>query len=256
MTFTVVIPARYESTRLPGKPLIKFDGKPMVVRVAERAVASGAMRVVIATDDKRVVDAVSEHHFEVIMTSPNHISGTDRIAEVAALANFSDSEIIVNVQGDEPLMPPPLIRSVAETLAMSDVAMATACHTLTDPIEITNPNIVKVVLDINKDALYFSRAIIPWARDAFANGILSIPTGLPIYRHIGIYAYRVGFLKKFCQLSPAPIEQFESLEQLRALWHGEKIRVFVVPSAPPGGVDTPEDVERVQKEFDRLRKSG
>lgn len=256
MIFTVVIPARYESARLPGKPLIEFDGKPMVVRVAERAAASGATRVIIATDNESIVEAVKQHHFEAVMTSTSHISGTDRIAEVATLAGFTDSEIVVNVQGDEPLIPSALIHSVADALTSPNVVMTTAAHLITDIAEITNPNIVKVVLDVNRDALYFSRATIPWARDAFAKGIHSIPEGLPIYRHIGIYGYRAGFLKKFCQLTPAPIEKIESLEQLRALWHGEKIRVFVTPSAPPGGVDTVEDVERVQKEFDQLKKSS
>jgi 3-deoxy-manno-octulosonate cytidylyltransferase (CMP-KDO synthetase) len=251
VSFTVVIPARYASTRLPGKPLIDFAGKPMVVRVAERAVASGASRVVIATDDARVRDAALAHRCEVAMTSAAHVSGTDRIAEVVAQLTLDDGEIVVNVQGDEPLIPPALIRAVGIALADTPAPMATACHRLHNAAEMSNPNIVKVVLDAEGSALYFSRAPIPWARDAFAIGIRSLPRDLPVYRHIGIYAYRSGFLKTYAGLAPAAIEQFESLEQLRVLWHGHRIRVVVTDEAPPGGVDTPEDVARVRAAFDR-----
>ncbi|MBA2689742.1 MAG: 3-deoxy-manno-octulosonate cytidylyltransferase [Burkholderiales bacterium] len=255
-SFTVVIPARYASTRLPGKPLMDFGGKPMVVRVAEQAVAAGADRVVIATDDERVRTACLENHCEVAMTSPHHLSGTDRIAEVVGKLGLADDVIVVNVQGDEPLIPPKLIRCVVDGLAGGQAPMATVCHPLRDATEMANPNIVKVVLDRHGYALYFSRAPIPWARDAFGQGLHVIPKGLPAYRHIGLYAYRVGFLNKYLQMPPAPIEQFESLEQLRVLWQGEKIRVVITAEAPPGGVDTPEDMARVRREFDRLNKSS
>ena len=250
--FIVIIPARYASTRLPGKPLIDFAGKPMVVRVAEQAALSGAARVVIATDDERVRDAALVHGCEIAMTSPDHVQGTDRIAEVVEQLALADDAVVVNVQGDEPLIPPALIRSVSEALADTALQMATACHPLHDAADMTNPNIVKVVLDRAGDALYFSRAPIPWARDAFAAGVNSLPTALPVYRHIGIYAYRAGFLKTYTKLAPAPIEQFEALEQLRVLWHGGKIRVVITPDAPPGGVDTPADVTRVRQEFAQL----
>jgi len=256
MIFTVVIPARYASERLPGKPLIDFAGRPMVVRVADQAIKSGAAQVVIATDDERVRDVSMTYGCNVVMTSPEHRSGTDRIADVVTQMGLDDDAIVVNVQGDEPLMPPSLIRTVAEALANSDAPMATACHSLSDIAEMTNPNIVKVVLSADQHALYFSRAPIPWARDAFSTGINALPVDMPVYRHIGIYAYRVGFLKRYSALSPASIERCESLEQLRVLWHGEKIRVVVSLDIPPGGVDTPEDVERVRVEFDRLNKSG
>ena len=252
VNFIVVIPARYASTRLPGKPLIDFAGKPMVVRVAEQATLSGAARVVIATDDVRVRDTAVAHGCAVAMTSPDHLQGTDRIAEVVEQLDLPDDAVVVNVQGDEPLIPPLLIRAVGEALANTTAPMATACHPLYEAAEMTNPNIVKVVLDAAGDALYFSRAPIPWAREAFAAGIKSLPADLPVYRHIGIYAYRAGFLKTYASLAPAPIEQFESLEQLRVLWHGRKIRVVITPDAPPGGVDTPADVERVRQEFARL----
>ena len=255
-SFTVIIPARYASSRLPGKPLIDFAGKPMVVRVAEQALASAAARVVIATDDERVRDSALPHGCEVVMTSPGHASGTDRIAEAVQQLGLADNAIVVNVQGDEPLLPPALIRAVGSALAGSEAPMATACHPLHEAAEIVNPHIVKVVLDRHSHALYFSRAPIPWARDAFAAGVRAIPQGLPVYRHIGIYAYRVGFLRQYSAMAPSPLERFESLEQLRVLWHGEKIHVIVTPEAPPGGVDTVEDVLRVRRQFDRLAKSG
>ena len=182
-------------------------------------------------------------------TSAKHTSGTDRIAEVVAQLGLDDGAMVVNVQGDEPLIPPALIRAVGSALQGVPAPVATACHSLRDATEMTNPNIVKVVLDAAGDALYFSRAPIPWARDAFANGIHALPDGLPVYRHIGIYAYRAGFLKTYASLAPAPIERFEALEQLRVLWHGAKIRVVITPDTPPGGVDTPEDVVRVRREF-------
>jgi len=250
--FICIIPARYASIRLPGKPLIDLGGKPMVVRVAEQATASGAKRVVVATDDVRVADAAAAFGCEVALTRADHVSGTDRLAEVAAQLALPERAIVVNVQGDEPLIPPELIRAVAENLHSHAVAaMATACHPLQSITELANPNVVKVVLDAHGYALYFSRAPIPYARDAFAEGLNSIPTGLPVYRHIGLYAYRAGFLRAFHSLQAAPIEIFESLEQLRALWHGERISVRVTSQPPPGGVDSPEDAARVAAEYAR-----
>ena len=247
MSFTVLIPARYASTRLPGKPLADIGGKPMVVRVAERALASGAARVAVATDDERVRAAVVAHGFAACMTRADHPTGTDRLAEAAAQLGLPDDAIVVNVQGDEPLLAPALIRAMADLLAAKpDAAIATACHPVADPVEAFSPNVVKVVLDRAGYALYFSRATIPWARDAFAARRDTLPAGLPLYRHYGLYAYRVGFLRAFPALAPAPIEQFEALEQLRALWHGYRIVVEVTTGTPAPGVDTPEDLERVR----------
>ena len=244
--FVVVIPARYASSRLPGKPLADLAGTPMVVRVAERAAQSGASEICIATDHEGVAQAVREHGFEACMTSPEHASGTDRIAEVAALRGWSEERIVVNVQGDEPLIDPALIGNVARHLRdHSQAAISTACHPLREYGDMFNPNIVKVVLDRENYALYFSRAAIPYARDAFPGG--KFPVDLPAYRHIGIYAYRAGFLKTYGSLSPAPIEQFEALEQLRALWHGYRISVALADNAPAAGVDTPEDLRRVRE---------
>ena len=245
--FVVVIPARYASTRLPGKPLLDIEGRPMVVHVAERARMSGAKEIIIATDHQGIADAVSRHGHTAVMTREDHPSGTDRIAEVAAMRNYAADGIVVNVQGDEPLIDPALIRGVAEQLAgHQDAAIATACCSLHDAAGFTNPNVVKVALDKHGYALYFSRATIPYARDAFAHGIKTLPEGLPVYRHIGIYAYRVSFLAAYSRLAPAPLEEFEALEQLRALWHGYRISVAVTDAAPHAGVDTPEDLERVK----------
>jgi len=274
--FVVVIPARFASTRLPGKPLADIAGKPMVVRVAERAMQSGASEVWIATDHAGVADAVRTHGFNVCMTSPDHASGTDRLAEVALQRGWSDDEIIVNVQGDEPLIAPELIGIVARHLHDHPAAaISTACHVLQDHAEMFNPNVVKVVLDRAGYALYFSRAPIPWARDAWANASplragarasgsasggdapcgytphLSLPEGFPAFRHVGIYAYRADFLKIYGSLSPASIEQHEALEQLRALWHGYRISVALTGAAPAVGVDTMEDLERVRMLFER-----
>jgi len=246
--FTVLIPARYSSTRLPGKPLSDLGGKPMVVRVAERAAASGAQRVVVATDDARIAQAVRAHGFEAVLTLADHPTGTDRLAEAADALALSDQVIVVNVQGDEPLLEPALMREVAETLAANgDAAIATACHTIDDPGEAFNPNVVKVVLDQRGYAMYFSRATIPWARDAFAGGQKAVPAGLPLYRHYGLYAYRVAFLRRYPSLAASPIEGFEALEQLRALWHGFRIVVRITRGAPAPGIDTPEDLERVRR---------
>ena len=247
MNFSVLIPARYASTRLPGKPLADIAGKPMIVRVAERAQASGAARVAVATDDRRIAAVVEAHGYTACMTRPDHPTGTDRLAEAALQLGLADDAIVVNVQGDEPLLAPDLIRSMAALLAAhGDAAMATACHLIADPAEAFNPNVVKVVLDRAGYALYFSRATIPWARDAFAVNRERIPEGLPLYRHYGLYAYRVGFLRAFPTLAPAPVERFEALEQLRALWHGYRIIVEVTTGTPAPGVDTPEDLERVR----------
>jgi 3-deoxy-manno-octulosonate cytidylyltransferase (CMP-KDO synthetase) len=245
--FTVLVPARYASTRLPGKPLADIAGKPMVVRVAERARASGAARIAVATDDDRIAAAVAAHGIDCCMTRADHPTGTDRLAEAAAQLQLPDDAIVVNVQGDEPLLEPALIREMATLLAAHpDAAIATACHPIVDPAEAFSPNVVKVVLDRDGYALYFSRATIPWARDAFATDRDRLPAGLPLYRHYGLYAYRVGFLRAFPALPVAPIERFEALEQLRALWHGHRIVVAVTHGTPAPGVDTPEDLERVR----------
>jgi 3-deoxy-manno-octulosonate cytidylyltransferase (CMP-KDO synthetase) len=248
--FTAIIPARYASTRLPGKPLADIGGKPMVVRVAERAIAAGADRVVVATDDIRIKAAVETHGIAACLTVADHATGTDRLAEAAQQLGLADDAIVVNVQGDEPLLSSALIRAVAELLAAHpDAAIATACHPITDPAEAFNPNVVKVVLDAKGHALYFSRATIPWARDAFAGSRGDLPQGLPLYRHYGLYAYRVRFLRAFPALAPAPIERFEALEQLRALWHGFRIVVEITTGTPAPGVDTPEDLDRVRALF-------
>lgn len=247
MTFTVLIPARYSSTRLPGKPLLDIVGKPMVVRVAERAHASGAERVVIATDDKRIASAASQHGIEAVLTRGDHPTGTDRLAEAAIQLRLDDTVIVVNVQGDEPLLEPALIRGVADELRThADASIATACHLIEDAEEGFNSNVVKVVLDHAGYALYFSRATIPWARDAFAATRSKLPPGLPLYRHYGLYAYRAGFLRHYPSLAPARIESFESLEQLRALWHGYRIAVRIVQGTPAPGVDTQADLDRVR----------
>ena len=248
--FTVIIPARYASTRLPGKPLADIAGKPMIVRVAMRAQQAGADRVVVATDDERIKTAVEKHGIAACLTRADHPTGTDRLAEAANLLGLPDDAIVVNVQGDEPLLEPELIRTVADTLtAHADAAIATACHLIDDPAEAFNPNVVKVALDRDGYALYFSRATIPWARDGFAAAPNKIPAGMPLYRHYGLYAYRVSFLRHFPSLSPATIERFEALEQLRALWHGHRIIVSITRGAPAPGVDTEEDLERVRAWF-------
>lgn len=248
MNFKAVIPARYASTRLPGKPLLDIAGRPMVVHVVERALESGADEVWVATDSVDIADAVRAHGHQVCMTSPDHPSGTDRIAEVAGMRGWGDSEIVVNVQGDEPLIEPSLIREVAQQLHdRPQAAIATACHAIHNRDDHFNPNVVKVVADHEGYALYFSRAPIPYARDAFTASSGEFPGGLPAYRHIGIYAYRASFLHVYKQLQPCAIEQFEALEQLRALWHGYRIGVAVVADAPAAGVDTAEDLERVRR---------
>ncbi|MGD8111107.1 3-deoxy-manno-octulosonate cytidylyltransferase [Vibrio sp. TRT 17S01] len=245
MAFTVVIPARYQSTRLPGKPLADIAGKPMVQWVYEQALQAGAEHVIVATDDKRVKEAVLAFGGEVCMTSPDHESGTERLAEVVKLKNIADDHIIVNVQGDEPLIPPLIIRQVAENLANSVAPMATLAVEIEDESEVFNPNAVKVVTDNEGYALYFSRATIPWDRDGFATEQKQIET--PLMRHIGIYAYRAGFINTYINWAPSALERIECLEQLRVLWYGEKIHVAVAKEAPAAGVDTPEDLEAVRK---------
>ncbi len=251
--FIAVVPARLASTRLPNKPLADIQGLPMVVRVAERARASGAARVVVATDAQQVHQVVRAHGYECVMTSATHPSGTDRLAEVAAHFGWPDDAVIVNVQGDEPLIEPALIRDVARHLvATPDCAIATVAHPIADPADIFNPNVVKTVLDARGVALYFSRAPIPWARDTYSAdwpdvGTLSKrPPPFPVYRHIGLYAYRAAFLRSYPALQQAPIEQAEQLEQLRALWHGERIAVLLTEHAPAAGVDTAADLDKVR----------
>ena len=243
--FVAVIPARYASSRLPGKPLAEIGGIPMVVHVARRAKDSGAREVWVATDHEAIAAAVEQHGFRAKMTSPGHASGTDRIAEVAAA--WPHDTIVVNVQGDEPLIDPGLISGVASKLTEDQgIDAATACCPLQDWTEMHNPNIVKVVLDRKNRALYFSRAEIPFGRDAEKNGPL--PEGFPAFRHIGIYAYRAGFLGTYAALPQAAIERFEALEQLRLLWNGYRIGL-IQTDAPHGGVDTPDDLERVRNFF-------
>ncbi|MCB1890199.1 MAG: 3-deoxy-manno-octulosonate cytidylyltransferase [Rhodocyclaceae bacterium] len=252
--FRVVIPARFASTRLPGKPLADIGGQPMVVRVLERAREAGADEVWVATDHEAVARAVTDFGGQALMTRADHPSGTDRIAEVAAARGWADEDIVVNVQGDEPLIAPELIRTVASALATdAEASIATAAHAIDDPAEVFNPNVVKVVCDHAGRAMYFSRATIPWARDAFAAGQGTVPAGLDIQRHVGIYAYRCSFLRCYSGLAEAPVERWECLEQLRAMWHGYRIHVARIDTAPPAGVDTPADLERVRAAFDRLR---
>ena len=237
--FTVVIPARYASTRFPGKPLADIGGKPMVVRVCERAAQSGAAAVHVATDDERIAAAVRAHGHAAIMTRADHATGTDRIAEAARHLGLADDEVVVNVQGDEPLIPPALIAQVAEALAQRPAAsVSTACHPIHDAASMENPNVVKVVLDRQGYALYFSRSRIPYPRHGQA---------APCYRHAGIYGYRAGFLVAYAGLQESPLERAESLEQLRVLWHGYRIAVAVSEQDVPPGVDTPQDLEAVRR---------
>lgn len=250
MSFTVIIPARLASTRLPNKPLAELGGKPMVVRVAERAAQSGALRVAVATDHDDIVAACERHGIEVHMTRADHPSGTDRIAEVAAAMQLADDAVIVNVQGDEPLIDPGLVAATAALIG-ADVPMATAAHPISEIAEVFNPNVVKVVLDKAGRALYFSRATIPWHRDSFARTREQLPAGYAPLRHIGLYAYSNRFLQTYPSLQLSPLEQIEALEQLRVLWHGYSIAVHVTPEVPAAGVDTPEDLARVRRHFDQ-----
>ena len=252
VVFKIVIPARYASTRLPGKPLADICGKPMVVRVLEAAARSGADDIWVATDDDRVIEAVMTHGGGAVMTRADHPSGTDRIAEVAEQMAWRDDDIVVNVQGDEPLVDPALITQVAQALNDdAGAAMATAGFPISAAADLFNPSIVKVVTDRQGRALYFSRAPIPWHRDGFAASRDVLPAHYAPWRHVGIYAYRVSFLHRFGRMMPALIEQTESLEQLRALWHGEKIVVVKCANEPAAGVDTPADLEAVRRHFDQ-----
>lgn len=245
--FKVVIPARYASTRLPGKPLLAIAGKPMIAHVCQRAVEANAEQVVVATDDQRIYDTVAGLGIEVVMTDPNHQSGTERLAEVAQQLGWSNDTIVVNLQGDEPLIPPEYIRDVALALAGQSVAgIATLAAKIDQLDEIFNPNAVKVVVDKLGYALYFSRAAIPWQRGAFPEQYQVVPD-LAHLRHIGMYAYTVGFLQNYCAWPASVLESVESLEQLRILWHGEKVLVKVVEKTPEAGVDTPEDLLRVSQ---------
>lgn len=247
-SFTVLIPARLASTRLPDKPLADIAGLPMVVRVARQAQRSAAHRCVVAADDARIVQACEFHGVSAVLTRVDHASGSDRLAEACALLDLADGEVVVNVQGDEPLIEPALINAVARELhARPDCVMSTAAHAIEELVDFLNPNVVKVVLDRQGTAMYFSRAPIPWWRDGAASGSNAALASPPPLRHVGVYGYRAGFLRRFPHLEPAPLEATESLEQLRVLWHGQRIAVHLSAGAPGGGVDTPEDLERVRK---------
>lgn len=250
MAFCVLIPARLASSRLPNKPLADIAGLPMVVRVAQRAQLALATRVVVAADDARIGTACAHHNIECILTRHDHPSGSDRLAEACDLLGLKDDEIVVNVQGDEPLIDPQSINAAAHLLQVrTDCSMSTLAHAIDAVDDFVNPNVVKVVLDARNTALYFSRAPIAWWRDGFARGVTSLPVPAPL-RHIGLYGYRVNFLKQFPKLSQAPLEVTESLEQLRAMWHGHRIAVHITPNAPGPGVDTPEDLDRVRRVFE------
>jgi 3-deoxy-manno-octulosonate cytidylyltransferase (CMP-KDO synthetase) len=249
MAFSVLIPARLASTRLPGKPLADIGGLPMVVRVAHRAAASGADAVVVAADDPSIVAACGDHGVRALLTRADHASGSDRLAEACGLLGLDGTQVVVNVQGDEPLIDPVLIRRCAELLGQrSDCVMSTGAHAIETIDDYLDPNVVKVVLDARGDAIYFSRAPIPWRRDGSSDGRPALPVPAPL-RHVGLYAYRAAFLRAFPSLPPTDLERIEALEQLRALWHGHRIAVFVSETAPGTGVDTPEDLERVRALF-------
>jgi len=246
--FKVVIPARYGSSRLPGKPLLNIAGKPMVLHVCDRAKQSGAEQVVVATDDMKILAVVKDYGFDAVMTSSVHESGTERLAEVAKMYQWPETEIIVNLQGDEPLIPAEYIALAADSLAQQTVAgIATLAAEITSEQEVFNPNSVKVVLNKDNYALYFSRAVIPWDRDEFQDSDNISISGNVYLRHIRLYAYRVDFLQRYVQWQPSSLEKIEKLEQLRILWEGEKILVAKVKKAPEAGVDTQEDLQRVEK---------
>jgi 3-deoxy-manno-octulosonate cytidylyltransferase (CMP-KDO synthetase) len=247
--YTVLVPARLASTRLPRKPLADIAGLPMVVRVAQRCLLSRASQVVVATDSDEVMQACQAHGVRVLMTRADHPTGSDRLAEACEQLGLEGRDIVVNVQGDEPLIDTGLIDACAALLAeRGDCVMSTAAHAIDEVAEYGNPNVVKVVTDAAGRALYFSRAPLPWWRDGSAAGSLALPQPAPL-RHIGIYGYSAGFLRRFPSLPVSPLEQVESLEQLRVLWHGERIAVHVSPERPGPGIDTPEDLERVRRLF-------
>ncbi|MGL4190526.1 MAG: 3-deoxy-manno-octulosonate cytidylyltransferase [Sphaerotilus sulfidivorans] len=248
---TVLIPARLASTRLPDKPLADLAGVPMVVRVAQRCREAGARAVVVAADSPRILEACQAHGVDAVLTRADHPTGSDRLAEACSLLGLDGRDIVVNVQGDEPLIDPALVAACAERLqAHPECVMSTAAHTIDSVEEYLNPNVVKVVTDAAGRALYFSRAPMPWWRDGHAQGVTALPDPAPL-RHIGIYGYTAGFLRRFPALPPAPLEQIESLEQLRVLWHGERIVVHLSPQRPGPGVDTPEDLARVRRIFEQ-----
>ena len=249
MSFCVLIPARMASSRLPDKPLADIAGLPMVIRVAQRAQLSSAARVVVAADDARIVAACHAHQIDVVLTRTDHPSGSDRLAEACDLLGLHDTEVVVNVQGDEPLIDPATIDAAAQLLQLrDDCSMSTLAHAIDNVADFVNPNVVKVVLDARQTALYFSRAPIAWWRDGFMQGVTALPSPAPL-RHVGLYGYRVGFLREFPKLAQAPMEVTESLEQLRAMWHGHRIAVHVTAHSPGPGVDTPEDLARVRALF-------
>ena len=252
LPFRIVIPARHASTRLPAKALADIAGKPMIVRVAEAAQRAGVDRqnIWVATDHQDILQVVEQHGYQALMTRSDHRSGTDRLAEVAEMQAWGDEEIVVNLQGDEPLIDPALVSAVAEALAGdAGAAIATASCAIDEAADFFSPNVVKVVTDARRRALYFSRAPIPWHRDEFAKDRSTLPHTLPARRHIGLYAYRVAFLRRYGALAPAPLEGCESLEQLRALWHGHAISVVEWATIPSAGVDTAEDLARVRQIF-------
>ncbi len=253
LDFIVAIPARYAASRLPGKPLRLLGGEPLVLHVARRALAAGAREVWVATDDARIADALTQadvrSHVQIAMTSPDHLSGTDRLAECADIAGWSDDTVVVNLQGDEPFAPATGIRAVAEALVVSGAPMSTLAIAIDDAQTVFDPNAVKLVRASNGDALYFSRAPIPWPRDAFATDRRQLPASGAWLRHIGIYGYRAGFLRRFAALPPSPLERIESLEQLRVLEAGHRIAVALSPAPFPPGIDTPEDLARAEHAF-------
>ncbi|QXP84569.1 3-deoxy-manno-octulosonate cytidylyltransferase [Methylococcus sp. ANG] len=248
--FTIVIPARYGSTRLPGKPLLEIGGKPMIAHVCERALEAGAAEVVVATDDARIAQAVDALPVTAMLTRPEHASGTERLAEVAERRAWGDETIVVNLQGDEPFMDAALLRALAEALERrEDCPVATLAAPIHRPEEIFDPNVVKVVTDGESRALYFSRAAVPWDRESFAEGMAAPKPGqgMPYRRHIGVYAYTAAYLRRYVDLAPSPLEQIERLEQLRILWHGDRILVVPVAGAPAAGIDTAADLERAER---------
>jgi len=253
--FTVAIPARYASTRLPGKPLRLLAGQPLIRHVARRALEAGASAVWIATDDQRIADALAGSEVNIAMTSPDHASGSDRLAECARIAGWSDETVVVNLQGDEPFAPAEGIRAVAQTLLDSKAEMATLAARISDAAALFDPNVVKVVRSADGDALYFSRAPVPWARDAFAADRDTLPMGENVWlRHIGIYACRAGFLQRFAEMPQGRLERIESLEQLRVLEAGHRIAVGLSPAAFPPGVDTSEDLARAERHIAEARR--
>ena len=246
MSFSIVIPARFASSRLPGKPLSEICGKPMITRVIEQAQKSNAEEVIIATDSQEVADAISELDVQVCMTREDHQSGTERLSEVITQLGFADDKILINLQGDEPLMPPVCLNQVGQALEEDkNIKMATLCTHLTDIEELFNPHAVKVIRDVNDFALYFTRAAAPWSRDSFNEKPREMPTDQSYQRHIGLYGYRAGFIRQYLEWQPSDLEKTESLEQLRVLYYGERIKVITAEIAPGPGVDTQEDLNRV-----------